>query len=1201
MKLWLFGSYKWQGNPKALMMYMAEHSAKTHEVWWVADSEQDATLVSSLGYHAVVSNSKKARGLFSNADVYITENFREKYPTEMNPDIKIINLWHGVGLKHIELALGAESALAESIVRKYVRNFELYKNNLKFLATSKAMEDHFIEDMPLDESQIIRGGYPRNQVYQFENMRTDNGALDFIEKYDDVYLFAPTYRFTNVNGSFKKLLPNLGAVAQKMADSNSLFIIKLHPFMLEDPEYLAALEEYEDDENVYFWDDKYDVYEIFNKITVGVIDYSSIFYDMLESGVERFIRYIPDYDQYVNDLELVGDYFELTDGVDAYSFAEFIDLLGSNLPVITKKADLLNHFFEYDAGSSVDALIEKIDNAVLNKKEYKTLHTFDIFDTLIRRNTVEPEGIFYLVQKKMATYSGNSFSNYLVENYPVIRHQVEFDLRDVFRKTTFERDTDKIEVTLAQILDRLKNNFDLDDQQVQLLYNAEVEAEIEAVEPIQSRIDELHALQAEGADVYLVSDMYLPKDVIKKMIAQADESLVNIPLYVSSEIGYQKSTGRLFTYIFFDKKYEYAEWIHHGDNKRADGTVPRRIGINTVNHDMDSFLPFEETLINKAPNDIKYDMFKLATAMHRYRWSHVDDEEMTFDSSKYFAFAYVGSILVPYVDWAINDAIRRGYQTVYFISRDGYYLKQIADVLIDKNNLNIKSEFVYGSRKAWRVPSFINEVDPASFTPFGMFSNMDTFEDLVKASQLSEKELLDLIPDLEGYKNEPTLRGDIAVGIRQLFENSDEYKERLLNIAAEKRGIVREYLQQTINFDEKFAFIEFWGRGYTQDTFTRLLIDAAGKEVDNPFYYVRNYTPDYGRSIRHRFTQMPVNFTDFESIFATTPYKSIPGYYYGENGKVEPVFESQWNEYNEAISAGIQQFAAEFSKLGFSGNDTIQRYVAETVYQYYFDNPQDQFITDVFANYKDNVSMYGDTQEFAPALSADVVLSNSIAELKQMTKNLEISLSRSTDEARQAFEIRQKIEKLPVKKLKPRDALFPKNDLSNYVVPKKLPAQVVLLKDQFAYASVGWNKNSKKQEELSAFTILEVSSVEWTATGVPRLRTRFGYITAHVNYVATLRDDIDQYIYEDVKQVTVVTPTYYYRTVAFGRPDRIDEQAKRGQKIDVLAVEWTKNGTPRLKTANGYITANKNYVSIDPKMTALRKKAVKGIVKRLTK
>ena len=1201
MKLWLFGSYKWQGNPKALMMYMAEHYAKSHEVWWVADSEQDAALVASLGYHAVVASSKKAKGLFSNADVYITENFREKYPETMNPEIKIINLWHGVGLKHIELALGSESALAESIVRKYVRNYSLYKNNLKFLATSKSMEDHFIEDMPLDENQIIRGGYPRNTVYNSDSMRTDNGALDFIEKFDDVYLFAPTYRFTNVNGAFKKLLPNLELISEKMAKNNSLFIVKLHPFMLQDPEYLAALDEYANDENIYFWDDQYDVYEIFQKITVGVVDYSSIFYDMLESGVEKFIRYIPDYDQYVDDMELVGDYFELTDGVDAKSFSELVSLLDGDLQAITKKQQLLDYFFEYENETSVDGLIAKIDESENEYKDYKTLHTFDIFDTLIRRNTVEPEGIFYLVQKKMGNYSGTPFSDYLVENYPAIRHQIEFDLRDVFRKTTFERDTDKIEVSLSGILKRLQNNFDLDDDQFNFLFETEVEEEINAVEPIEKRIAEVHSLLDQGNDVYLVSVMYLPFDVIKKMIAQADDTLTELPLYLSSEIGYQKSTGRLFTYIFFDKKYEYKEWIHHGDNKHADGTVPRRIGINTVNHDMDAFLPFEKNLVQKASNDIKYEMYKLATAMHRFRWQNVDDEDMNFDASKYFAFAYVGSILVPYVDWAIHDAIRRGYETVYFISRDGYYLKQIADVLIEKNNLAVKSEFIYGSRKAWRVPSFINEIDPASFTPFGMFSNMDTFADLVKSSQLSEDELLSIIPELEGYRNEPTLRGDIAIGIRQLFKNSEAYQSRLLEIAASRRGIVRDYLQQAINFDEKFAFIEFWGRGYTQDTFTRLLADAAGEEVDNPFYYVRNYTPDFGHSIRHRFTQMPVNFTDFESIFATTPYKSIPGYNYEEDGTVSPVFESQWNEYHEAITSGIQAYAEKFSELGFSGNDTIQRYVAETTYRYYFDNPQDQFITDVFANYKDNVSMYGETQEFAPALAADVVLSNTIDDLKKMTKNLEISMSRSTDEAREAYELRQKIEKMPVKKVSPRDAVFPKNDLSQYVIPKKFPARMVLLKDQFAFASVGWNKNSKKEQQLDAFTLVEVSGIEWTATGVPRLRTRFGYITAHVDYVAALRDDIDQYIFENVKQVTVVTPTYFYKTIAFGRHDRLNERAKRGQKIDVLGVEWTKNGTPRLKTANGYITANKTFVSVDPTMVALRKKAIKGIVKRLTR
>ncbi|RRG17670.1 hypothetical protein D3P96_06875, partial [Weissella viridescens] len=273
MKLWLFGSYSWQGNPKALLMYMQKHNTQTHEVWWVADTREEMKLVKSLGYKATLASSDKAAKLFARADVYVTENFREKYPDHLNPQAIILNLWHGVGLKHIELRLGAESALADGIVKKYVRNYPLYKNNLKFLATSEVMEKHFMEDMPLDEKQIIKGGYPRNQVYRDPEMRTDHGALNFIDDFDSVYLYAPTYRYKDVNGSFKQLLPDLKAVADKMAEQNGLFILKLHPFMLKDPEYQQAKAEYANHPNLLFWDDKYDVYEIFNKITVGIIDY----------------------------------------------------------------------------------------------------------------------------------------------------------------------------------------------------------------------------------------------------------------------------------------------------------------------------------------------------------------------------------------------------------------------------------------------------------------------------------------------------------------------------------------------------------------------------------------------------------------------------------------------------------------------------------------------------------------------------------------------------------------------------------------------------------------------------------------------------------------------------------------------------------------------------------------------------------------
>lgn len=1208
MTKWVFGSYKWQGNPKALLMYMHHYKKGAYDVCWLAETSDEANMINELGYPAVYIKSKKAKSILREADVYITENFREMYPTELRSDVKIINLWHGVGLKHIELALGESSALSQSIVRKYIRNYATYKNNLKFLTTSKAMEEHFLTDMPLDESQIIRGGYPRNTVYKDEQLRTDQGALDFIDKFSEVFLFAPTYRFTNVNGSFKTLLPNLEAVENAMAKVNGLFVLKLHPFMLKDPEYIRTIEEFSDSEHIYFWDDKYDVYEIFNKITVGVIDYSSIFYDLLENGVKKFVRYIPDYQEYVNDLDLIGDYFALTDGVDAHNFSELLDTMVNPIPEISKKDQLLDYFFEFGNEATVEDLILEIENATVGHKEYPELHTFDIFDTLIRRNTVTPESIFQLVQREMEEYTGTAYPKYLLDNYATIRHQVEMDLRDVFRKTTFERGTDKIEVTLREILERLQDNFKLDDAQVEFLMQTEIVAEIAAVEPITKRINELFALKDAGHDVLLISDMYLPADVISRMIAEADVRLTTLPLYVSSEIGYQKSTGRLYTHVFFDLDYHYSKWVHHGDNKRADGRVPKKFGIETVNHDMASFLPFESNFVEVAQSDMQYDASKIATLMQRRRWEMIDDEKMTFNDTGYFTFSYLGSMLVPYVNWAIKDAVDRGYETLYFISRDGYYLKQIADVLIAEKGINIKTKYIYGSRKAWRVPSFINEVDSAAYTPFGMFSNLGSFDELVVASGLEESELLSIIPELEGYRNIQPLTGNIAVGIRELFAKSATYNKRLLEVAADRRGIVSEYLKQEINFEEKFAFVEYWGRGYTQDTLSRLLNDAAGKDVQNPFYYIRNYTDNIGTSIRHRFTQMPSNFTALESIFATTPYKSIPGYERGENNVVKPIMVPRDNDFHRNITEGLESFAKAYANTTMQFEDAMDRFVSETAYKYFFEHLNDQFVNDVFAEFKDNVSMYGEPVAFAPKFTLADIANNEISELRKMTKSMTMSISRSSEEVRTAYIEKAEKKKISTSNVMEKEIVFPKVSLSTYVELGKLPATVITATSQYGYGSIGLPHWSRTDERIPGGEEVTVFGIDWTTTGVPRLRTKYGYLPATSNKVVLPTQDKttllsekerEQYVSDkNVKKIVVLTPTHYYTDVYFEKEFQKEQRTKRGQILDVLAIEWNYRGIPRLKTKHGYITANKNFVSSDLNFV---KHMTKKVYKRLKK
>nr|WP_238395121.1 hypothetical protein [Staphylococcus saccharolyticus] len=52
---------------------------------------------------------------------------------------------------------------------------------------------------------------------------------------------------------------------------------------------------------------------------------------------------------------------------------------------------------------------------------------------------------------------------------------------------------------------------------------------------------------------------------------------------------------------------------------------------------------------------------------------------------------------------------------------------------------------------------------------------------------------------------------------------------------------MNDYLIQEIDFSEKFAFIEYWGRGYIQDCLDRLLNDISDQTINTIFFYARKY------------------------------------------------------------------------------------------------------------------------------------------------------------------------------------------------------------------------------------------------------------------------------------------------------------------------------------------------------------------------
>lgn len=987
-KLWIFNAgMAFSGNPKWLFLYIVNYRKDITPIWFCYDTKTK-NIVKKLGYKACLFDSKEGEKIGAKAGVYVVDQYKEVLQDYLN-GITILNLWHGVGGKSVELKV--ESGFLDArIVKKHIINKLAYKKYMLFLATSPMMETHFREQCDIDEDKIIRAGYPCNEypeiisTYNHDLLKAKGLPSD-----TKIAVYAPTYRDSNKNNFFSTAVPDMDKLIKVLEQENFLLIFKMHPQMLDDFEYKNIKEKYKSCKNVLFWDNSHDFYECMYKIDFAIIDYSSIFYDMLAHGIKNFARYIFDYSDRNNTLRnLSFDYLDNTCGQVCKNFNELLDAF-SNYET-TEKTELdkiYDRFWSYAKDADTFSII--IDRA-LNFKPVEnyslpTLYSFDIFDTLIGRATLRPDGIFRYVQDKMNT-SSLYFPTYLKSNFCKIREQSEANCREYFRKSQEARNTDKIEVTFDMIYEHMRKVLSLSNEQVSQLKNWELEGEYESSIPCTENIKKVKSLIAAGNDVILISDMYLPKNFIRKLLEKADPMLMGLPLFLSCEYGVQKTTKKLFLKAYHEINYKYEKWIHYGDNPKADGYVPRSLGIETVNHPV------------LIPNDYELELTRSINSYDSYLVSALftDFRSKNHTQLETYAYCYASLYWIPYVYWALQHAMQHGIECVYFISRDGHFLKQIADVLIKENNWKIKSKYIYGSRKAWRIPSQIHEIDQDFFSDHGNFVGITGFSQLIEAGDISESNFLSIFPELGYLKDQKSISKRQLNMVRQALSKSEKYRRYILQKASEEREIVLKYLKQEIDFNEKYAFIEYWGRGYTQTCLAHLLDEASGKKENTIFYYARSIYPSIGSDIRYNFTCNNYSLIFVESLFANLPYKSIQGYR-KKNGIILPDFQDNPTlnrELFDAFSEYLPRFAHDYSHLKMIDRDMMNRCLFDFALSYFYQHMDDKNVSETLAMLKDNPSTYGKVEEYAPKITVKRIIKHFLGE-PFPTKNKELSIQRS--------------------------------------------------------------------------------------------------------------------------------------------------------------------------------------------------------------
>ncbi|MDO4383026.1 MAG: CDP-glycerol glycerophosphotransferase family protein [Eubacteriales bacterium] len=995
-KVWAFcagqTSDDFRGNPKYLFIYINKYRNDI-TAYWLCKSEETMEFVRNLGYKAYCEDTLEGQEALARTGVLVAEQAKNFLPAALK-DAKYLNLYHGIGGKQVERDL-TEGLLAVTLAKKYITNNSFYRDRQLFLATSPITQKNFEKMCGIDSDKIVKGGYPRC-VYQKHFDRIETFDHDILAKKGlppdtRLAVYAPTFRKDSKDSIFTTAFPDLDRLVDACKKYRYLMVFKMHPIMEDDSQYLLAKETYKDCPYLYFWDNKDDFYEIIDKVDLGIVDYSSIFTDMLDAGVTHYIRYVYDFEDYKQNL--TDPYDEITAGIKCTSFDELLSAMANYSSTEVPKEILKpihERFWAYSDKDSLENMVNQTLKFTPIDRVRKNLYSFDIFDTLISRKVVAPEGIFYYVKEKMRR-SDLHFPIHLIDRYPELRQNCESNAREYYAKTQDTRRALRKEIQFYEIFERMGELYDLNDEQVELLKQWELEAELENAIPVTENVKRCLNLCHSGETVVLISDMYLPKEFIQRMLAKVSSELAELPIYLSSERGWQKTTSMLYLEVYkdFGAAYDFDRWIHTGDNPVADQKMARKLGIITKPVTPITFNEYESDLVKQLGT---YDAYLIAGNMARFRQTHDQIREQ-------FAYEYISLYMVPYIDWAIHEAVKRGDQTVYFISRDGYHLKRIADAIVRKENLVLKTKYIYASRRTWRVPSFINEIDEEFWGSFGNFSGVDTFNKLLRALGMDETTFRKMFPELQALNQETIFDREYILQLAEIFKQSDAYRKYVLDLAKNGRVSVCGYLKQEIAQDEQFSIIEYWGRGYTQDCFVRLWNHITGKEEDISFYYARTILPTQGHSVRYNFTSNHTSQIFVEAIFANLNYKSVESYHL-EGNRYEPnLVPIDCDEVLlQAMEDCLPTFTEDYLDCDFVDRASLRRELFDFSLSYYANNQTNEMFLDIVAPLVDSVDLYGQKREFAKTFTMkDLQSFEEGTKRGQLTHNIPMSVARSNE------------------------------------------------------------------------------------------------------------------------------------------------------------------------------------------------------------
>lgn len=570
------------------------------------------------------------------------------------------------------------------------------------------------------------------------------------------------------------------------------------------------------------------------------------------------------------------------------------------------------------------------------KPSDKIVYSFDIYDTLLTRKTATPGGIFTIIQDRLRKEYRKEYPVELVENFFYFRRLAEY-VR--YQKAGLS------EISLEEIYRELNNLFKyVSWDPIKRIMDMEVEEEIRQTVPIEENIGKIRELLCRGERVVLISDMYLPEDVIRTILEKTDPVLGECTLYLSSAVGRKKArTGELFKYVCARENIRPENLRHVGDNESSDIAVPKSMGIGTSFYQTSAIHPVERRYLNEK--SLFHQL--IAGVSKRFRIDHPDASKLAAVGAMVSA-----PILYGYVDDVLKKAVAKGIKTLYFFARDGQVMLKIAKVINEAKNLDLDLRYLYCSRQSV-LPAGIfwtsTEIYDWVFIQFTQI----TFRDFADRLELNPEKLLQAFPKhvrerIPGFDTK--LDRDVIELLKATMCKTPAVRVLVEERAKRLRKLFIDYLKQEGVFDGgTIGIVDIGWKGLVQNMFFKI---AASHKPDFKmvgFYFSFSSTCHHGYSHtngRENYVESILPMTDLNPAFLVNFMETLCCSDHGttlryerkNNGEIVPVFSDNGfadpaliHDYHAALEWWSREYAAietQFPDLPFTSKAILWKLVS---------------------------------------------------------------------------------------------------------------------------------------------------------------------------------------------------------------------------------------------------------------------------------